>query len=107
MAAREETIKKNERSSIVQSFTCDTCGTSFTTREGLKRHNVSMHSKKAKGIEEDNDARSQKLNVMMVPERRTTILLLGITAGVIATGFAVYFIAKGRRRKTTACYEAE
>ena len=77
------TVKANDPASIVQSFTCETCGTTFTSRQALREHNIDRHSRRVNDI---------------LPGRGSTVLVLGVTAGVIAAGFAVYYLTKVNRR---------
>jgi hypothetical protein len=77
------TVEANDPASIVQSFTCETCGTTFTSRQALKEHNIDRHSRRVNEI---------------LPGRGRTVLVLGVTAGVIAAGFAVYYLIKANKR---------
>lgn len=91
------TVRDNNSTIAQSSFTCDTCGTSYKSREALRQHNIEIHSNNnARGAE-----KGRRTNIIKLPEPRTTFLLVGVMAGLIGAGIAAYFVTKGRRTSET------
>ena len=68
----------------IQTFTCEMCGTTFETREKLRKHSSQVHN----GM-----ARRQ----MTMPEPRTLAIAAGITAGVVVAAIVAWRMARRRR----------
>jgi hypothetical protein len=71
-------------SSSIQSFTCEICGTAFTSSEKLKDHSIRLHG---------GNGQSRK-RIVLVPERRTTLFAFGVVAGLVAAGSVAWYLTK-------------
>lgn len=74
-------------SSAIQSFTCETCGTGFTSFEKLKDHTHRLHGG-------DREAKKRR---MVMPEGRTTLFALGVAFGLVVAGSAAWYLSKRGR----------
>jgi hypothetical protein len=74
-------------SSAIQSFTCEICGTGFTSFEKLKDHTHRLHGG-------DGEVKKSR---MVMPEGRTTLFALGVALGLVAAGSVAWYLSKRRQ----------
>ena len=67
----------------IQTFTCEMCGTTFDTREKLRKHSSQIHN-------------GMSRRHMAMPEPRTLAIAAGITAGVVVAAIVAWRMARKR-----------
>ncbi len=74
---------KIDEGAITQSFTCDTCGRSFKSRQGLIKHNIDKHSNRNGMNNSELYIKKKRIGSICAPRhasRRSLLSMILITA---------------------------